>query len=213
MPEDMSHDDREQFERHPDIRGLGVPGIHPHLDAQVAAGVELFNASKELANTQDIPVGATLRVTSTGLDGNSGIITFRRTGNDSIQPNWTVQHAMPDGDSIEEPAHINGAALGGSAVKKDVVLRGTALAYTVVHQEEFVSGADLPSDSPYRTFPDTRTIPAEQIDGYIKAGMMVRGQDGIGRWRLARSSREYHTDLVDDAEVILPELPRETKQA
>lgn len=174
----------EDFERHPDIRGLqGIEGPHhPSLQAKL----DLFKESPTLVKLADVPVDNTLRIRSLSAQGTEEEITFRRLPDQKIGDHTKEQWVLlrSDGDDVtEEPANLHGACASptGTAVEREDrgVRQHAYFSYAVTRPVRFRHGSEVPNTP----FADYKTpeemMPPEILAQHLSEGWVFRGNDGL----------------------------------
>jgi hypothetical protein len=205
-------DDREHFERHPDIRGLAGPNRHrhPHIDESLSEMIDLFSEERDLADLSDVSPGAALAVTFLDNQGAEQTLTFtHRPQPDSHTPRWRLATTTPDGEPSEKLATIHGSGLPStSMVRLHRITEGLGLVYATVNRIEVRSATDLPPGSLWRVLlgemANPEDIPVKDRDAYIRRGLMAYGQDGTLLW-IVPDTTEKITGPIVRVRIIPPE--------
>lgn len=192
----------EDFERHPDVRGLqGIQGPH-HESLQ--SKLDLFRDAPVLARLADVPVDSTMRISSISGSGEKEEITFRRYADverKGLQkPQWVLVRQEGE-DYIEEPVIMHGACASpsGNLLEADANNRSVRqyayFTYAVVYPLWFRHGSEVP-DTPYADYrtPEEQVAP-DVIQQYLAArdGYIALGDDGLLYYNTIDHSKSYVT--------------------
>ncbi len=205
MPEHFP-DDRERFERHPDVRGLEGPErfVHPHIDEGFSTDLDILAAPRELLHLDSVAVGSTLVVTVFDDNGKEQELSFRREPRPRRGPGWSIVQGIT-ADEAGKLAEVHGSGLAyTSMIRLHQVCEGLSLVYITVDMLLVRSSDELPEDAVWKEMisPIGEMSP-ERIAANVEHGFIEYDAERDAYWKVPYAIEKV-SGPINGARVLPP---------